>query len=131
MLSENSKIAMVGAGAIGGTTAALIANAGHDVEIVCKHKALADQIGSEGIDIIGIIGNHRIKMKAVEAIADLSGPKDLIFLATKANDCVAAANDLRPFLKPEAVVVSLQNGISEHALAEVLGKDRIIGCVVG
>jgi len=131
LLSENSKIAMVGAGAIGGITAAFISHAGHDIEIVCKHKTLAEKISSDGINITGLKGDHRIKMKAVEAISDLSEPKDLIFLATKANDCVAAANDLVPLLKPESVIVSLQNGISEHALAEVLGKDRVIGCVVG
>jgi len=36
-----------------------------------------------------------------------------------------------PFLKPESTVVSLQNGISEPALANVLGKNRVVGCVVG
>jgi 2-dehydropantoate 2-reductase len=113
---------MVGAGAIGGVTAAFISKAGYDLEIVCKHKDLADKINDDGIDITGIKGNHRIKMKAVEAISDLSEPKDLVFLATKANDCVAAAKDLIPFLKPDSTVVSLQNGISEHALAEVVGK---------
>jgi 2-dehydropantoate 2-reductase len=69
-------------------------------------------------------------MKAVEKITDLSGPIDLIFLATKANDCVAAAKDLIPLLKPDSMVVSLQNGISEYALADVLGNDRVVGCVV-
>jgi 2-dehydropantoate 2-reductase len=122
---------MVGAGAIGGVTAAFISKAGYDLEIVCKHKDLADKINDDGIDITGIKGNHRIRMKGIEAISDLSGPKDLIFLATKANDCVAAAKDLIPFLKLDSMVVSLQNGISEHALAEVLGKERIVGCVVG
>lgn len=131
MLSENSKIAIVGAGAIGGVTAAFISKAGYDLEIVCKHKDLADKIKDAGIDITGIRGDHRIKMKAVAAIPDLSEPKDLVFLATKANDCVAAAKDLIPFLKSDSTVVSLQNGISEHALAEILGKERIIGCVVG
>ena len=131
MLSENSKVAMVGAGAIGGVIAAFISKAGYDLEIVCKHRDLAEKIKDDGIDITGIKGDHRIKMKAVESISDLSESKDLVFLATKANDCVAAAKDLIPFLKPDSTVVSLQNGISEHALAEVLGKERVIGCVVG
>jgi len=130
LLYDTSKIAMIGAGAIGGVTAAFISKAGYDIEIVCKHKDLADKINDDGIDITGIKGNHRTKMNAVEAISNLSEPKDLVFLATKANDCVAAAKDLIPFFKPDSTVVSLQNGISEHALAEVLGKDRIIGCVV-
>ena len=130
MLTEKSKIVMVGAGAIGGVTAALISQEGYDLEIVCKHKDLVDKIKNEGIDIIGLKGSHQIRMKAVEKITDLSGPIDLIFLATKANDCVAAAKDLIPLLKPDSMVVSLQNGISEYALADVLGNDRVVGCVV-
>jgi 2-dehydropantoate 2-reductase len=131
MLTNDSKIAMVGAGAIGGITAALIKQAGQDLEIVCKHQDLADKISNQGMHITGIKGEHRVKLKAVKTIAELSGPQDMVYLATKGTDCVAAARDLLPFLKPESMVVSLQNGICEHALAQVLGQDRVIGCVVG
>ena len=131
MRTKDAKIAMIGAGAIGGITAAFIRQAGHDLEIVCKHQELADRINDRGIHITGIKGEHRVKLKAVKTIADLSGPQDLVFLATKSTDCVEAARDLRPFLKPQSVVVSLQNGICEHALAQVLGKERVVGCVVG
>jgi len=131
MLTKDTKIAMIGAGAIGGITAAFIQQAGQDLEIVCKHQDLADKISNQGIHVIGIKGECRVKLKAVKTIADLSGPQDLVFLATKSIDCLAAARDLLPFLKPESLVVSLQNGICEHALARVLGKERVIGCVVG
>lgn len=131
MLTEEAKIAVVGAGAIGGVTAAFIKQAGYDLELVCKHRALADKINDSGLKINGLKGAHQVRMHAVETIPDLSQPKDLIFLATKANDCVAAAQELIPFLKPDSVVVSLQNGISETALAGALGKERVVGCVVG
>ena len=100
MRTKDAKIAMIGAGAIGGITAAFIRQAGHDLEIVCKHQELADRINDRGIHITGIKGEHRVKLKAVKTIADLSGPQDLVFLATKSTDCVEAARDLRPFLKP-------------------------------
>ena len=131
MLTKTSRVAMVGAGAIGGITAALMKEAGQHLEIVCKRRKLADRINSQGVHITGIKGEHRVPLKAVEHIADLSAPQDLVFLATKATDCVVAARDLLPFLKPESMVVSLQNGICEHALARVLGRERVIGCVVG
>lgn len=41
-----------------------------------------------------------------------------------------AAEKLLPFLKENSLVVSMQNGICEESLAEVLGKKRVIGCVV-
>lgn len=52
-------------------------------------------------------------------------------MATKANDCIDAARNLLPLLGPETAVVSLQNGICEDAIAEVVGRDRVVGCVVG
>jgi 2-dehydropantoate 2-reductase len=124
-------VAMIGAGAIGGITAALIKQSGQDLEIVCKHQNLADTITRRGIHVTGKKGEYRVRLRAVKAIADLSGPQDLVFLATKGTECLAAARELLPFLKPESMVVSLQNGICEPALAQVLGKERIIGCVVG
>jgi len=131
MRTQAAKIAVVGAGAIGGVTAAFMQQAGYDLEVVCNHADLADRLRRQGIHITGLKGAHRVKVKAVAAIADLGGPFDLVFLATKATECIAAARALIPFLKPDSVVVSLQNGICEHALAEVLGRARVVGCVVG
>ena len=131
MLTKMSKISVIGAGAIGGATAAFIHEAGWDLEIVCKHQESVDKITTQGIHIRGAKGEHRVRLKAVKSVSDLREPKDLFFLATKANDCLAAARELRPFLKPDSTVVSLQNGICEEALAEILGRQRVIGCVVG
>jgi len=121
---------MIGAGAIGSVTAAFIQQYGCDVEIVCNHQETAEKISNQGVRITGVKGEHKIKMKAVAKITDLSESKDLAFIATKATECVTAARDLMPFLNPDSAVVSLQNGICEPALAKVLGKERVIGCVV-
>jgi 2-dehydropantoate 2-reductase len=131
MISKDAKIVIVGAGAIGGITAAFIKKAVWDPLLVCKHQETADLSTAPGIHITGSKGDHTISLKALKSISDLSGHQDLIFLATKANDCLEAAQDLLPFLRPESIVVSLQNGICEDALAEILGKERVIGCVVG
>jgi len=131
MISKDAKITVVGAGAIGGITAAFIKKAGWDPVLVCKHQETADLSMSPGMHITGIKGDHTISLDTVENTSDLSGHQDLIFLATKANDCLAAAHALLPFLKPNSMVVSLQNGICEDALAGILGRQRVIGCVVG
>ena len=93
MLTKESKIAMVGAGAIGGITAAFIKQSGQDIEIVCNHREIVDKISSQGIHITGVKGEHRTQLKAVANISELSEPKDLVFIATKATDCVASAVD--------------------------------------
>lgn len=122
---------MVGAGAIGGTTAAYLTRAGWDLEVVCKHQEIVDRATSQGMHVFGIKGDEHVRLKAVKEIAELSGTKDVLFLATKANDSASAARDLLPLLGQDSVVVSLQNGICEEVLAEVLGWDRVVGCVVG
>jgi 2-dehydropantoate 2-reductase len=131
MLDKDSKIVVVGAGGIGGITAALMKREGYSVEIVCKYPDLAEKIKNKGLLITGIKGEFQITMPAVAKIEELEGNKDIIFLATKATDMMEAAEKLLPFLTEKSLVVSLQNGICEEALAEVLGKERVTGCVVG
>ena len=128
---KSIQVAVVGAGAVGGIVAAFLARAGWDLEVVCKHQETVDRASSEGFHIFGVQGEHRIPLRGVKETHDLSGPKEVVLLATKANDAMEAARGLLPFLKENAVVVSLQNGICEEALAEILGRNRVIGCVVG
>jgi len=131
MLDKHTTIAVIGAGAIGGVTAAALKIANRNVRLVCKHAEIAERASTSGLHITGLKGSRTVKLDAVPAIKDLDGPVDLVLLATKATACVAAATDLLPFLKSDSVVVSLQNGICEEDLAKVVGRDRIVGCVVG
>jgi 2-dehydropantoate 2-reductase len=131
MLNKKSKIGIIGAGAIGGITGAFLSKAGWDVEIVCKYREIADITESSGLHVFGVKGDHHVRMKAVKDIGDMSGPKDIILHATKATDLPESARQMIPFLKEDTVVISLQNGICEEALAEIVGRDRVIGCVVG
>lgn len=131
MFNKTSRIAVVGAGAIGGITAGFIARAGYDIELVCKYRDLADKIAHHGVHVFGVKGDFRAPMPAVEKIRELSGTKDIILLATKATDMLEAARELLPFLTETSVVVSLQNGICEDALATIVGRERTVGCVVG
>jgi 2-dehydropantoate 2-reductase len=131
MPDKSVNIAVVGAGAIGAATAAFLAKAGWNTEIVCKHQDIADLAQSPGLHVFGVKGEHYVPVRAVKDIKDLSGPKEVVLLATKATDCLEAAKDLLPVLSPNSIVVSLQNGICEDALAGVIGRDRMVGCVVG
>ncbi|MBC2733291.1 MAG: 2-dehydropantoate 2-reductase [Desulfobacteraceae bacterium] len=131
MVAKNLKVAVVGAGAIGGVTAAFMKKAGWDPVLVCKHADTLAQVKAPGLQITGLKGTHTVPLSAVQTITELPTGLDIVFHATKANDGVAAAEALLPKLKPDSVVVSLQNGISEDALAEVLGRERVTGCVVG
>jgi 2-dehydropantoate 2-reductase len=131
MADRNLTVAIIGAGAIGGTTAAFLAQAGWDVELVCKHPETVALASTSGLHVFGVRGEHRVKVKSVREIGELARGKDVVLLATKATECLAAARALLPMIREDTSVVSLQNGICEDALAGVLGRERVLGCVVG
>jgi 2-dehydropantoate 2-reductase len=131
MLDEKPKIAVVGAGAIGGITGAILTRAGYDLEVVCNRQEIVDLALTPGLHVLGARGEMLVPVQAVQNIVDLSGPKDVIFLAVKATEAVDAAKRLLPFLREDSLLVSLQNGICEDALADVIGRERVVGCVVG
>ncbi len=130
METRKLKIAVLGAGAIGGVTGARMTQAGWDVQVVCKHTEAVGLGKEPGFHIFGIGGDSHIPVRAVQTTAELQGPLDVVFLATKAGEAIEAAESFLPILKPDASVVSLQNGICEEALAKVVGQERIVGCVV-
>ncbi len=127
----NPKITVVGAGAIGGVTAALLTKAGYDVTVICKHKEIANKCRAVGVNIFGRKSASGVSLKTLVNSKELDELQHIILLATKATECVAAARDLLPWLSENSILVSLQNGICEYDLAKVVGGERIVGCVVG
>jgi len=128
---KESKIGVVGAGAIGGITAALLCRAGYKIELACHSQQLAHKICSEGLHISGLRGDFRVTLPAVAHISQFSGTKDIMLLATKSNDMLTAAGEMLPFLDAGSKVVCMQNGIAEFVVAEVIGAERTVGCIVG
>lgn len=125
------KILIIGTGAIGGVCAAILAKNNFDTTVVCKYPELAVKIKERGLKISGIKGTMQVKMPAVASINELTDKYDIVLLATKATDMIGAAKELMPFLNESSLVVSMQNGICEDALAEIVGRERTVGCVVG
>jgi 2-dehydropantoate 2-reductase len=124
------KIVVIGAGAIGGVTAAFMSKNGVDVTLVCKHESIADTIRSSGLHIVGKRGEQQIKLKAVADISELSEKYDFCLIATKAYDLVNSAERVLPYLVSDGLIVSLQNGICIDALANVSGIDKAVGAVI-
>lgn len=130
MQKKDLKIAVIGAGAIGGIVAGFLAKAGYDVEAVCKHQELADKLTSGGLHIYGKKGNHMLAVPAVARIPELNRPKDIVLLAVKAPDALGAAKDALPFLFPRSLVVPMENGMGDSGLADIVGWERVAGCVI-
>lgn len=131
MKKSDLKFLVVGAGAIGGITAALLKKNGLDVEIVCKYDDYASLVSNTGIEVYGVCGKFKVRMDAFATISQVKEEKDIILLATKATDMIEIAHELKSVLKKDGFLISLQNGICEDDLASIIGKERIIGCVTG
>ncbi|MGH7592689.1 MAG: ketopantoate reductase family protein [Gemmatimonadales bacterium] len=118
-----------GAGAIGGTMAAYLARAGHDVTVVDTVADHVDAINRSGIAITGPTDTFMAQLPAFTP-GTLHGEWDTIVLATKAHHTESAVRALLPHLSATGCVVSAQNGLNELAIAEVIGEARTVGAFV-
>lgn len=130
-MDKSLRILMIGAGAIGGNTAGLIAKAGNDITVVTRHEDTAELIRKNGIKISGVLGNFTIPMKAFARVSDLTGLFDVVFVATKAYDMPAVTKKILPLIHEKSLVVSMQNGICTDEMAAIVGEHRTVGCVIG
>ena len=105
------KIAIVGAGAIGGYLGAKLSLAGEDVTFIARNKNLA-AINANGFRLIAEDGSeqHAAQVRAVQAMAD-AGPQDAVLLTVKAHQVKDLLPELRALFGPETMVVTMINGL--------------------
>ncbi len=125
------KIAIVGTGAMGSVYAALLAAAGHEVWAIDRWREHVDAMRAKGLRLEGASGDRTVKLNATTEPRD-AGPCDLVVLATKAMHVSQAAASIRPLLKSDTPVLSIQNGLGgPDTAASILGKDKVMVGVVG
>ena len=144
------KIAVVGAGAIGGYVGGWLSAAGEDVTFIARGGNLA-AIRRNGMRVIGEDGTEVIaRAAAFEKTAD-AGPHDVVILAVKAHQVAAIASDLAALCTETTSIVTMQNGIPwwyfhkhggqyegtpvraadpDGSIARHIDADRVIGSVV-
>jgi 2-dehydropantoate 2-reductase len=105
------KIAVVGAGAIGGYLGAKLARAGEDVTFIARNRNL-EAIRANGFRLILEDGSeeHAPAAKAVQHMAE-AGPQDVVLLTVKAHQVGDLLPELRELFGPQTVVVTMINGI--------------------
>jgi len=118
------RILVIGAGAIGGSTAAFMTKAGEDVTVLCRSERTAKALSCPGMKITGVRGEHVIPLKTVLGPENLEGKFDLCIVSTKAYDTMDAVRSALPHLSGEGLVLVLQNGICVDELLETAGEKR-------
>jgi len=103
------RIAIVGAGAIGGYIGARLAQAGADVVLFARGAHL-EAMQERGLRVVSPDGDFEVKPDATGDLSTLAGA-DVMVLGVKAHSLTALAPQLRPLFGPDTIVVSTQNGI--------------------
>ena len=124
------KIAIVGAGAVGGTLGFLLAEAGYDVTLVDVDVAKVALLRDEGLTVIMPDGQERSRrMKATTNPGEV-GRVDLVQISVKGYQTSAAAETARPLVGPGTYVLSLQNGLKNlQRISTVLDETVVVGGV--
>jgi 2-dehydropantoate 2-reductase len=129
------KIAIVGAGAVGGYTGAYMVKAGEDVTFVDPWPEHVERIRNNGLRVTHAkeVSEFSIPARAlhITEVQQLSREKpiDIAFVCMKSYDTGWATMLIRQYLAPDGYVVSLQNCINEETIASIVGWGKTLGCI--
>lgn len=132
-MSEQEKTARVlvmGLGGIGGIITAHLLEQGHDVVAVSTNGAIREVINNAGLWVSGD-GETRIVPGKAWAEPPLDPPGfDYVLLATQPPQVEVAARTAAGALAENGVMVCLQNGLCEERVAQVVGRERVLGGII-
>jgi 2-dehydropantoate 2-reductase len=103
------RVAVVGAGAVGGYFGGLMANAGAPVVMIGR-QPFVDAVKRDGLFLDTLQFRKRVQVEAATDLSAIRGA-DLVLFCVKTADNDATARAIAPLLSPQAIVVSLQNGV--------------------
>ena len=120
------RIAVVGAGGVGGGFGAALAKAGADVTFIARGAHLA-AMKKDGLKIAGGRGEtHLVPTKATDNPAEV-GPVDLVLFCVKLWDVESAGERIKPLIGKGTGVIPLQNGIDSHErLLPIIGREALM-----
>lgn len=123
------RIAVVGAGGVGGGFGAALAKAGADVSFIARGAHLA-AMKSEGLKVKSPRGDtHLVPTRATDDPASI-GKVDVVLFCVKLWDVESAGQSIKPLIGPDTAVIPLQNGVdAAERLIPILGPGAVMGGV--
>jgi 2-dehydropantoate 2-reductase len=122
------KIAIYGAGSLGTILGAFITKGGMDIDLINRNTSHIAGLKGKGAQIIGSI-RMTVPVKAFLP-EEMKDKYDLIFLMTKQMDNTNVIKQLEKHLTGDGVICTMQNGLPELSVAEIIGEDKTFGCAV-
>ena len=126
------RIAVLGAGAVGGYIGGYLTHAGYRVALVDGWPEHVEHINAHGIRLSDPLGSLVIPAEALhlhQVQAFIRDPIDIALVCTKSYDTAWNTRMIKPYLRASGCVVSVQNSINEDEIAAIVGADRTMGCI--
>ncbi|MGQ0655052.1 MAG: ketopantoate reductase family protein [Betaproteobacteria bacterium] len=131
----SKRIAVVGAGALGGYVGGTLAHLGHDVVLIDPWPEHVEAIRARGLELDGMTAEEKFVVRKAQAIhltevqSLAKTPIDVAMVSVKSYDTLWATHLIKPYLAEQGFVLSLQNCMNEEAIASVVGWGRTVGAV--
>jgi 2-dehydropantoate 2-reductase len=122
------KVAIYGAGAMGTVLGAFLTRGGESIDLITRNEAHIKALKNKGARITGSV-DFTQKVNALLP-SEMEKQYDIIFLMTKQLNNKQVAKNLTAFLETDGVICSMQNGIPEISVSEIIGKERTYGCTM-
>ncbi len=122
------RYAIYGAGSLGTVLGAYITKNGGEIDLINRNKAHVEALNTKGATIKGTV-NMNVPVKAITP-DEMQGQYDVILLMTKQLYNKEVVTMLKEHLTENGVIVTLQNGLPEPGIAEIVGANRTMGCTV-
>jgi len=122
------KIAVMGAGAVGCYFGAMLARAGHEVTLIARPQHV-EAVNRSGLLLESATFTGHIPMHATVEPSGVDGA-DVVLFCVKSSDTVTAGQSIAPFLKQDATVLCLQNGVDNAERLQSVIAQRAVPAVV-
>ena len=121
------KICILGAGALGSTFGGVLTEGGFEVHLIDPWSEHVHAMNREGLKLREGSSERAVKVRAATDCSGI-GPADLILVLVKSYHTKEAIKSAGPMMGDRTAVLSFQNGLgNEETLAEVVGKEQVIG----
>ena len=127
------RLALIGAGAMGGQAGAKLTAAGEDIVLIDPWEANVEAMRQRGITIQyrdQVIHCPKVRVLHSSEVHHLREPIDILFVFVKSFDTEWAVNLVLPYLSADSWVVSLQNCINEYIIEPLVGAHHVLGGVL-
>ena len=122
------RIAIYGAGSLGTVLGAYLTKNGVPADLINHNKAHTEALKQNGAHITGTV-DFTVPV-SVLLPEEMTGKYDIIFLLTKQLNNREVVTGLKDFLAEDGLIATLQNGIPEDGIAEIVGPEHTVGVVV-